>query len=80
MSIYTDNGYENRVAYLLHLAQDNVIGLDIVLMLSDSLGPNEDFDGMVTEIEDYITNQCGGDLMKQAEAIKYARLLLEKEL
>jgi len=61
MSVYTDNGYEDRDVYLRHLADSNGIGLDVVLLLSSSLGPNEDFDGLVTEIEDYVVNQCGED-------------------
>ena len=50
----------NSTVYIRkHLADDNGIGLDIVLMLSDYLSPNEDFDGLATEIDDYVVNQCG---------------------
>lgn len=53
MSIYQENGFENRREYLLDLA-DNM-GLDpaIVFALADMLGSNEDFDGLVTSLEDY---------------------------
>jgi hypothetical protein len=52
MSIYTDNGYESRRDYLTQLADDYGVDIDTVLMLAGMLGPNEDFDGLVTHIED----------------------------
>lgn len=52
MSIYTENGYENRREYLRELAQDYAVDLDRVLMMSDELGHDEDFDGLVSALED----------------------------
>lgn len=52
MSIYTDNGYESRRDYLTQLAEDYGVELDTVLMLASMLGPNEDFDGLVSSMED----------------------------
>jgi hypothetical protein len=52
MSIYTDNGYESRRDYLTQLAEDYGVDIDTVLMMASMLGPNEDFDGLVTHIED----------------------------
>ena len=52
MSIYIDNGYESRRDYLTQLADDYGVNIDTVLMLAGMLGPNEDFDGLVTHIED----------------------------
>ena len=52
MSIYTDNGYESRRDYLTQLADGYGVDIDTVLMLAGMLGPNEDFDGLVTHIED----------------------------
>jgi len=52
MSIYTDNGYANRRAYLVDLADETGVPLEIVFALADILGPTEDFDGLVTELED----------------------------
>jgi hypothetical protein len=52
MSIYIDNGYESRRDYLTQLADDYGVDIDTVLMLAGMLGPNEDFDGLVTHIED----------------------------
>jgi len=53
MSIYTENGYKNRKDYLNSLAEDYGVPLEIVYAAADILGPNEDFDGLVTTIQDY---------------------------
>lgn len=50
--VYKENGYKNRVDYLNCLADDNGIDPYIVFTLADMLGENEDFDGLVSEIED----------------------------
>jgi hypothetical protein len=52
-SIYQQNGYESRNDYLRSLAEEYGVPLHIVLAAAAMLGPNEDFDGLVTEIEDY---------------------------
>ena len=44
--------YGSRHAYLESLADWTGIDLETVLMLADLLGPNEDFDGLVTALED----------------------------
>jgi len=54
MSIYTDNGYESRRDYLTQLAGDYGVDVDTVMMMASMLGPNEDFDGLVTHIEDMV--------------------------
>jgi hypothetical protein len=53
MNDYIDRGHENRHAYLVSLADDTGVDLDIVRALADMLGANEDFDGLVTSLEDY---------------------------
>jgi hypothetical protein len=53
MSVYTENGYENRRDYLNSLAEEYRVPLEIVYAAADLLGPNEDFDGLVTTIQDY---------------------------
>ena len=52
MSIYKDNGYENRRDYLECLAEDFEVDVATVFALADILGSNEDFDGLVTSLED----------------------------
>lgn len=53
MSIYTDHGYRNRRDYLENLADDLGVEPATVFALADMLGPNEDFDGLVTGLQDY---------------------------
>ena len=50
--IYRRKGYVNRAGYLQGLAEENGVDLDIVLAISDMLGPSEDFDGLVSMVED----------------------------
>ena len=52
MSIYTDEGYTNRRAYLDSLADDFGLDRDAVYTLAGILGASEDFDGLVTACED----------------------------
>lgn len=52
MSIYTEQGYDDRDDYLRGLSEDMGIPFDMVWVAADMLGPNEDFDGLVTTLED----------------------------
>jgi hypothetical protein len=52
MSVYTDNGYKNRKDYLKNLADEMGIDTDTVFMMASVLGASEDFDGLVTSLED----------------------------
>lgn len=54
MCIYKENGYENRTEYLENLASNYGVDITAVYSLADMLGPNEDFDGLVSGIEDYM--------------------------
>lgn len=49
MSIYTDNGYANRQEYLDELRSEYG---ELVDYLIGVLPASEDFDGLVTELED----------------------------
>ena len=53
MSIYQENGFESRREYLLDLADNMGMDASIVFALADMLGSSEDFDGLVTSLEDY---------------------------
>ena len=53
MSQYTEQGYENRRDYLDTLADDLGIDRATVYALAGMLGPSEDFDGLVTALEDH---------------------------
>lgn len=50
--IYKRKGYANRAEYLQGLAEENGVDLDVVLAVSSVLGPYEDFDGLVSMVED----------------------------
>jgi len=53
VNIYKENGYTSRKNYLESLADDFGIDIGIVNVLANILGPSEDFDGLVTTLEDY---------------------------
>ena len=48
-SVYRENGYDNRLHYLLSLCED--YPREAVFTLADVLGPSEDFDGLVTYLQ-----------------------------
>ena len=50
MTAYTANGFKSRADYLASLCEE--YSADAVYMLADLLGPEEDFDGLVTGLED----------------------------
>ena len=52
MSVYTDNGYEDREDYLAALCELAGEEAYKVRALADLLGPDEDFDGLVTMLQD----------------------------
>lgn len=49
---YLEYGAESRAEYLEMLADDYDLPLSTVRALADVLGPSEDFDGLVTALED----------------------------
>ena len=51
MNAYQANGYANRREYLDSLAEE--YGKDAVYALAGVLGASEDFDALVTSLEDY---------------------------
>ena len=52
MSVYTENGYENRKDYLQCMSEDYGVPLDVVYSLAQMLGKDEDFDGLIVALED----------------------------
>jgi hypothetical protein len=50
---YTANGYKNRRDYLESLASDLGLDRELVFSLASMLGSGEDFDGLVSSLEDY---------------------------
>ena len=52
---YRADGAIDRFGYLEDLAADHGVGFETILTLTDVLGPDEDFDGLVTTLEDLPT-------------------------
>jgi hypothetical protein len=60
MSIYTNNGYENRKEYLNELREEYG---DLVDILTSVLPSSEDYDGLVTALEDAVESGEYEDLL-----------------
>ena len=54
MNVYVENGFKNRKEYLENLAEDFETDTGTVFMLAEFLGQSEDFDGLITSLEDYL--------------------------
>ena len=54
-NIYQENGYADRDNYLTCLSEDYGISIEDVYSLAEMLGENEDFDGLVSALEDIET-------------------------
>lgn len=50
--VYFEHGYDNRQHYLESLAEDYGTDITHVQAIAELLGPNEDFDGLVSALED----------------------------
>ena len=53
MGADTEQGYQSRRDYLQCLADDYGVPFSTVCGMAAMLGPSEDFDGLVTSLEDY---------------------------
>jgi len=53
MNIYQEHGFNNREDYLKGLAEDYGMDYSTVKFLADLLGESEDFDGLISSLEDY---------------------------
>ena len=51
-NIYQENGYTDRDDYLTCLSEDYGVSIEDVYSLAEMLGENEDFDGLVSALED----------------------------
>ena len=50
--VYQENGYKNRTEYLWSLTEDHQVSKETVHLYSDLMGPSEDFDGLVSALEE----------------------------
>jgi hypothetical protein len=60
MSVYTENGYTNRKEYLNELREEYGALVDI---LTGVLPASEDFDGLITSLDDALDSGEYNDLM-----------------
>ena len=51
-NIYQENGYTDRDDYLTCLSEDYGVPIEDVYSLAEMLGEHEDFDGLVSALED----------------------------
>ena len=51
-NIYQENGYANRKEYLESLVEEYGVSLETVFSLASLLGRNEDFDGLISVLEE----------------------------
>ena len=51
-NIYKQNEYTDRDDYLTCLSEDYGVSIEDVYSLSEMLGENEDFDGLICALED----------------------------
>ena len=54
MNIYQENGYKSRKDYLQNVAEEFDVPYSLVSATAAMLGPSEDFDGLITMLEDYM--------------------------
>lgn len=54
MSVYIEHGYRNRSEYLKGLAEEYDVPLDDVRAIANVLGQYEDFDGLISQLDDMI--------------------------
>ena len=50
VEVYQENGYDSREDYLNSLSEDYGVPIDAVYALAEVLGPDEDFDGLVSNL------------------------------
>ena len=50
--VYYAHGYNSRTDYLLSLSDEYDVPQEVVMALADVLGPSEDFDGLITNLEE----------------------------
>jgi hypothetical protein len=51
-NVYQENGYKNRYDYLVCLSEEYGVDKGTVFTIASMLGENEDFDGLVSQLND----------------------------
>lgn len=63
MNVYQENGYKSRKDYLQSLAAEYDVDYQSVACLAALLGSSEDFDALVSAVEDMAMAQEDGEMM-----------------
>lgn len=63
MNVYQENGYKSRKDYLQSLAEEYEVDYQSVACLAVLLGSSEDFDALVSAVEDISMAQEDGGMM-----------------
>lgn len=50
---YIEQGYKNRTEYLFAMSEEYDVPIETVYAVAELLGRNEDFDGLISALEDY---------------------------
>lgn len=53
MDLYVEQGFDSRQCYLEYLSLEHEVPMKTVLALADVFGPEEDFDGLPTALQDF---------------------------
>jgi len=53
MTIYQVKGFKNRIHYIKELALEHGIPVSSVIEVANLLGKDEDFDGLVSMVQEY---------------------------
>jgi hypothetical protein len=51
-NVYQENGYKNRYDYLVCLSEEYGVDKGTVFAIASMLGETEDFDGLVSQLND----------------------------
>lgn len=53
MNIYQQHGYTDRLDYLKGISDEHNVPLNVVVSVAELMGDGEDFDGLVSAVQDY---------------------------
>lgn len=73
MDVYQENGFANRRAYLRSLSERFGVDYHTVADFAATLGANEDFDGLVTTLEDFVNDDQSWEFLDVDAEIEFWR-------
>lgn len=53
MNVYEYNGFKDREEYLACLSEIHDVDIEVIKEISDFLGESEDFDSLITYLDDF---------------------------